>query len=202
TSGESVPSRGSSVMGAGGALAAVVGATFGAGLDFGWITGLAQGGDVIAWTSPPTAVGQTVGYLVLPFGWHVDALPVTRGIGMAVLALLLVWLWWRARTREPLWHAGLALTATVAMAPLFHPWYWMWPLAVLAATARRTGWFALVTLVSSFLLLPDGTGLARYTKTAGAPLMTLLVIVVTVRLVRSARARRRPATVEAGDAHR
>jgi alpha-1,6-mannosyltransferase len=187
---------------AGGALAAVAGATFGAGLDFGWISGLARGGDVIAWTSPPTAVGQTVGYLALPFGWHVDALPVTRGIGMAVLALLLVWLWWRARTREPLWHAGLALTATVALAPLFHPWYWMWPLAVLAATARRTRWFALVTLLSSFLLLPDGTGLARYSKTAGAPLMTLLVIVVTVRLVRSARVGRRPATVEAGDAHR
>ncbi|MGK5742037.1 polyprenol phosphomannose-dependent alpha 1,6 mannosyltransferase MptB [Micromonospora sp. URMC 103] len=177
----------------GGAVATVVGATFAAGLDFGWISGLEQGNLVVAWTSPSTAVGQTVAYLALPFGWHGDPLPVTRGIGMAALAILLVWLWWRARTRDPLWHAGLALTATVALAPLFHPWYWTWPLAVLAATSRhRTGWFAVVALVSAFLVLPDGTGLPRYTKTVGAPLMTLFVIVVVVRLVRSARAARRP----------
>ncbi|SCL16577.1 alpha-1,6-mannosyltransferase [Micromonospora nigra] len=175
-------------------IATVAGTTLAAGLDFGWISGLARGGDVVAWTSPSTAVGQTVGYLVLPFGLHVDALPVTRGIGMAVLAVLLVWLWWRARTRDPLWHAALALTATVALAPLFHPWYWFWPLALLAATARRTGWFCVVTVVASFLVLADGTGLARYTKVPGAPLMTLLTIWVAVRLVRSARAAREPAT--------
>ncbi|MEU9510972.1 polyprenol phosphomannose-dependent alpha 1,6 mannosyltransferase MptB [Micromonospora sp. NPDC048170] len=180
----------------GGAVAAVVGATLATGLGFGWVTGLEQGGLVIAWTSPPTAVGQTVAYLAAPFGWHGDPLPVTRGIGMAALALVLLWLWWRARTREPIWHAGLALAATVALAPLFHPWYWTWPLAVLAATSRRTGWFTVVAIVSSFLVLADGTGLPRYTKTVGAPLMTLLVIVVVVRLVRSARAARRPAAVD------
>ncbi|RLK12159.1 alpha-1,6-mannosyltransferase [Micromonospora sp. M71_S20] len=180
----------------GGAVAAVVGATLATGLGFGWVTGLEQGGLVIAWTSPPTAVGQTVAYLAAPFGWHGDPLPATRGIGMAALALVLLWLWWRARTREPIWHAGLALAATVALAPLYHPWYWTWPLAVLAATARRTGWFAVVAIVSSFLVLADGTGLPRYTKTVGAPLMTLFVIVVVVRLVRSARAARRPAAVD------
>ncbi|NYF54415.1 alpha-1,6-mannosyltransferase [Micromonospora purpureochromogenes] len=177
----------------GGALAAALGASFAAGLGFGWISGLEQGSLVIAWTSPSTAVGQTVGYVAALFGAHVDALPVTRAIGVLVLAVLLVWLWWRARTRDPLWHAGLALAATVALSPLFHPWYWIWPLTVLAATARRTGWFSLVALVSSFLVLADGTGLARFTKMPGAPLMTLLVIVVAVRLVRSARAARRPA---------
>ncbi|WP_433126111.1 polyprenol phosphomannose-dependent alpha 1,6 mannosyltransferase MptB [Micromonospora sp. CA-240977] len=181
---------------AGGAVAVVVGVTFAAGLDFGWVGGLARGGDVIAWTSPSTAVGQTVGYLAVPFGAHIDALPVTRGIGMAVLALVLLWLWWRARTREPLWYAALALAATVALAPLFHPWYWIWPLAVLAATARRTGWFTVVALVASFLVLPDGTGLPRFTKTVGAPLMTLLVIVLVVRLVRSARAARQPVAAD------
>ncbi|MFC4150620.1 polyprenol phosphomannose-dependent alpha 1,6 mannosyltransferase MptB [Micromonospora mangrovi] len=174
----------------------VVGITFAAGLDFGWVTGLEQGNLVIAWTSPPTAVGQTVGYVAALFGAHVDALPVTRAIGVLVLAVLLIWLWWRARHREPLWHAGLALAATVALAPLFHPWYWTWPLAVLAATARRTGWFSLVALVSSFLVLADGTGLPRFTKMPGAPLMTLLVIVVAVRLVRSARAAREPSPAD------
>ncbi|WP_030488849.1 polyprenol phosphomannose-dependent alpha 1,6 mannosyltransferase MptB [Micromonospora chokoriensis] len=180
----------------GGAVAVVAGVTYAAGLDFGWVSGLARGSDVIAWTSPSTAVGQTVGYLAVPFGANIDALPVTRGIGMGVLALLLIWLWWRARTRDPLWYAALALAATVALAPLFHPWYWIWPLAVLAATARRTGWFTVVALIASFLVLPDGTGLPRYTKTVGAPLMTLLVIVLVIRLVRSARAARQPVAAD------
>jgi alpha-1,6-mannosyltransferase len=116
---------------------------------------------------------------------------------MAVLVLLLVWLWWRARSRQPFLYAGFALAATVALSPLFHPWYWTWPLAVLAATARRTGWFSLVALASSFLVLADGTGLPRWTKMPGAPLMTLLVIVVTVRLVRSARVARKPVPADA-----
>ncbi|MFE9652339.1 polyprenol phosphomannose-dependent alpha 1,6 mannosyltransferase MptB [Micromonospora sp. NPDC006431] len=180
---------------AGGALAAVVAATLAAGLGLGFISGLEQGGLVVAWTSPPTAVGQTIGYLAVPFGAHVDALPVTRGLAVVVLGAVLVWLWFRAfRRQDPFWHAALALVATVALAPLFHPWYWTWPLAVLAATARRTGWFVIVALVSSFLVLADGTGLPRYTKMPGAPLMTLFVIVVAVRLVRSARAERQPTT--------
>ncbi|MEU3454161.1 polyprenol phosphomannose-dependent alpha 1,6 mannosyltransferase MptB [Micromonospora sp. NPDC006766] len=172
----------------GGSLAALIGATVAAGLGLGFISGLEQGGLVVAWSSPPTAVGQTIGYLAVIFGAHVDALPATRALAMLVLAVLLVWLWWRARHRDPFWHAGLALAATVALSPLFHPWYWTWPLVVLAATSRRTGWFALVALVTFFMVLPDGTGLPRYSKMPGAPLMTLLVMVVAVWLVRSVRA--------------
>ncbi|WP_038840525.1 polyprenol phosphomannose-dependent alpha 1,6 mannosyltransferase MptB [Salinispora arenicola] len=186
----------------GGAVSTVVGVSLVAGLNFGWIAGLKQGGLSVAWTSPPTAVGQTLGYLVLPFGWHIDAVPVTRAIGLAVLLLVLIVLWWRARTRNPLWYAGLALAATVALAPVFHPWYWTWPLAVLAATSRRFDWAAAVALLASFLVLPDGTSLPAFSKTVGAPLMTLFVIVVTVRWAQSAVAARRRVVTEASRASR
>ncbi|WP_431948257.1 polyprenol phosphomannose-dependent alpha 1,6 mannosyltransferase MptB [Micromonospora marina] len=181
----------------GGSLAALAAVTVASGLGLGFVSGLEQGGLVVAWTSPPTAVGQTVGYLLAPFGVHVDALPVTRAIGMVVLIAVLIWLWFRSfRRGEPFWHAGLALTATIALSPLFHPWYWLWPLAVLAATAHRTLWFSIVTVVSSFLVLADGTGLPRYTKMPGAPLMTLFVIGLVVWLVRSARKGRQPVPVD------
>lgn len=179
----------------GGTVVAVVGTTLVAGLDFGWAAGLSRSGDAIAWTSPPTAVGQTFNYLAVLFGWHVDGIPVARAVGMAVLAVLLVVLWWRARTSDPLHHAGLALTATVALSPVVHPWYVTWPLALLAVTTLRNRWMPVVALVACFLVLPDGTGLPRYTKMPGAPLMTLLVIVVAVRLLRSVRADRRAAAV-------
>nr|WP_308042598.1 polyprenol phosphomannose-dependent alpha 1,6 mannosyltransferase MptB [Micromonospora sp. PLK6-60] len=183
----------------GGAVATVVGVTYAGGLDFGWVGGLSEGGVAVAWTSPPTAVGQTVGQVARLFGAHIDALPVTRGIAVVLLAVLLVLLWFRAvRRPDPMYHAGLALALTVALSPVVHPWYWIWPLTVLAATAPvRQKWYLVVALVSSFLILPDGTGLARYTKTPGAQLMTLLMIWAAVRLVRSARAERRPAPTPA-----
>ncbi|WP_428964341.1 polyprenol phosphomannose-dependent alpha 1,6 mannosyltransferase MptB [Micromonospora fluostatini] len=171
-----------------GAVATMVGITFGGGLDFGWIGGLTTGGAAVAWTSPPTAVGQTINSVAQLFGSGIDAIPAARAAGVVVLAGTLVWMWFRAWHQDPLRYAGLALAVTVALASVVHPWYWTWPLAVIAATTVRSTWAALVALVSLFLILPDGVGLARYTKIPGAPLMTLLLILGAVALVRSFRA--------------
>jgi alpha-1,6-mannosyltransferase len=155
----------------GGVLVAVVGVSLAAGLGLGWVTGLAGSGISVQWTSPPTAVGMTIGL----FG--VDAVPVTRILGIAALAVVLAVLWWRARTAGPLRYAGYALAATVALAPVFHPWYAVWPLAVLAATLPRdTRWLTAPCAVAAALCLPDGYNLALATKTQGAVLMTVLVL--------------------------
>ena len=179
---------GAQVVGA--AVATLVAVTVAGGLSFGWVTGLASSSDAVGWTSPPTAVGQTLGYLPRAFGIRIDLIPYTRQVGLAVLAVLLVWLWWRVwrRGRDPLHGAALALAATVALSPVFHPWYALWPLVLLAVTVRdRIGWFTGVALGASFLVFANGVALARYTKIPGAPLMTLAVIAVTVHLVRAAR---------------
>lgn len=156
---------------AGGVLVAVLGVSLAAGLGPGWVTGLAGSGVSVQWTSPPTAVGMTIGLT----GW--DAVPVTRVAGIAVLAVVLGLLWWRARRADPLRHAGYALAATVVLAPVFHPWYAVWPLAVLAATLPRdTRWLTVPCAVAAALCLPDGYNLALATKTQGAVLMTVLVL--------------------------
>ncbi len=77
--------------------------------------------------------------------------------------------------------AGMALVATVVLAPVFHPWYATWPLALLAVTATRTAWFALPCAAASFLALPDGSNVARLVKAPGAVAMTLLVLAVVLR---------------------
>jgi alpha-1,6-mannosyltransferase len=77
--------------------------------------------------------------------------------------------------------AALAMAATVALAPYFHPWYAVWPLILLAATTTRTKLIMAATIAASLLVLADGGGLARFVKFPGAPLMTVLLIVVLIR---------------------
>jgi alpha-1,6-mannosyltransferase len=167
----------------------VLAATYGSGLGFGWLAGLSHTGDSVQWTSPSTSVGLAIGYLGRPFGAHLDAVPVTRVVGLVGLGVALILLWrWAWRGGQPLYAAGLALAATVALGPVFHPWYATWPLVVLAATARRTGWFAVPALVAGFLVLPDGTALASFTKAPGALAMTALVVLGAIRGARRFRA--------------
>ncbi|MEV7326823.1 polyprenol phosphomannose-dependent alpha 1,6 mannosyltransferase MptB [Micromonospora sp. NPDC093244] len=102
------------------------------------------------------------------------------------------------RSRVALRGAALALVAAVVLSPVFHPWYATWPLALLALTATRTTWFVLPVAVAAFLVLPDGTNLARFTKAPGALAMTALLLAVLVlrvsRLRHTSRAARTPPT--------
>ncbi|WBB67139.1 polyprenol phosphomannose-dependent alpha 1,6 mannosyltransferase MptB [Micromonospora sp. WMMD812] len=199
---------------AGGVVAALLATSLLSGLGLGWVGGLSRSGESVQWTSPPTAVGFVVDYAGALFGREPDAVPVIRAVALVVLAGLLVALWWRAwaalrrlndarqrvarlaaaRSQVTLRLAGLALAATVVLAPVFHPWYATWPLALLAvAVATRTTWFVLPCAVASCLTLPDGTNLARFTKAPGALAMTaLLLVLLTVTVTRRLRASRAP----------
>ncbi|WP_341717023.1 polyprenol phosphomannose-dependent alpha 1,6 mannosyltransferase MptB [Micromonospora sp. FIMYZ51] len=194
-----------------GALGGLVLSSLLAGLGPGWLAGLGHSGDTVQWTSPPTAVGMVVDYAGDLIGRQPDAVPVARVVGLLLLAAFLLLLWGRAwaelrgdpgatgvpridSARVGLVGAGLALAATVVLAPVFHPWYAIWPLAVLAVAVHRTTWFVLPCAAASFLALPDGTNLARLVKAPGAVAMTMLVLAAVLwalrrpsRLLRSLR---------------
>ncbi len=170
----------------GGSAAVVLATTALSGLGWGWTAGLARSGDTVQWTSLPTAMGYAVEYLGRIFGAHFDAVPATRAVGVALLAVLLVTLWWRTRDRDPVRGAGLALAATVLLAPVFHPWYAVWPLAVLAVTTIRIDWLVVPCVVASFLTLPDGTGLARFTKFPGTIAVVFLAVLLLVKYAKAA----------------
>ncbi|GAA2530730.1 polyprenol phosphomannose-dependent alpha 1,6 mannosyltransferase MptB [Pilimelia columellifera] len=181
-----------------GAVVTVAGLTFLPGLGFGWVGALRHSGDSIQWTSPPTAVGQTIDYVGRLVGLPGSAVPAVRLVAMVALLAALVWIWWRAWRdgADPLLAAGLAMFAVVALSPVFHPWYLLLPLATLAVAASTARWrlFAAISAVAGFLVLPDGSGLVRYVKFPGAPLMTITVVVVAVRVwrARPGRAEARP----------
>ncbi|MFG3554969.1 polyprenol phosphomannose-dependent alpha 1,6 mannosyltransferase MptB [Micromonospora sp. NPDC047557] len=180
---------------AGGLLAALLVTSALSGLGFGWVGGLTRSGDSEQWTSPPTAVGLVVDYAGALAGRDPRAVPVVRGIALLLLAIVLVVLWlraWRAvrasgdpaltGPRVALRGAALALVATVVLSPVFHPWYATWPLALLALTATRTTGFVLPAGAATFLALPDGTNLARFTKAPGAVAMTALLLFLLLRI--------------------
>ncbi|MEV4347342.1 polyprenol phosphomannose-dependent alpha 1,6 mannosyltransferase MptB [Actinoplanes sp. NPDC049596] len=167
-----------------GVVLALAAASLASGRGFGWITGLAGSGVSVQWTSPLTAIGMTIDL----FG--PDAVPVTRIIGIVLLAVTLLFLWWRARLRDPLLYTAYALAATVLLSPVFHPWYAVWALPVLAATLHRhLKWLVAPCAVAAALCLPDGYNLALATKAQGAVAMTLLVLYLAWKALHEAKNR-------------
>ncbi|GIF04460.1 polyprenol phosphomannose-dependent alpha 1,6 mannosyltransferase MptB [Actinoplanes siamensis] len=185
-------------VGAIGALALV---SIGSGLGLGWVTALADSGVSVQWTSPPTALGMTLELIGAP-----HAVAVTRALGVIVLAGVLLVLFRRAwRGGDALLHAALAMAATVVLAPVFHPWYAIWPLTLLAATLRPdTRWLTVPCTVAAALCLPDGYNLALATKAQGAVGMTVFAGYLAWKVLHEAN--RDPGGVGAGrggaDLHR
>lgn len=164
-----------------GVLGTTAALTFGTGLGFGWVSALKYGSRSIQWTAPPTAVGQTITGAARLMGSHLDAVPTARVVGMALLALVLPALWlWAWRSGEPWLGMLLALGAVTALSPVFHPWYVLLPLAIAAVTGYDRVW-SLLALGATFLVLPDGSNLARFTKFPGAQVMTIAVGVALYR---------------------
>jgi hypothetical protein len=157
------------------ALGTLLAFSFGSGLGVGWVTALSHAGDSIAWTSPPTAVGLTVDYLARPFGLDLHAVPVTRTIALVALPIALLAILWHSRNHNPLYGAGLAMLATIFLAPITQPWYLMWPLAMFAVTNVSARWLAGAIVVSMFTVVPDGSGINKLVQLPASFAMTALV---------------------------
>jgi alpha-1,6-mannosyltransferase len=175
---------------AGGATAALGVVSLLSGRGLGSVQGLLTSGDTVAWTSPPTALGLAVNTVAAAFGGHLDAVPAVRLAAVVLLAGVLGVLWWRAR-RDALLGAGLALGATVVCAPVFHPWYATWPLAVLAATCSvdsvpLTRWVLLPCAVAATLTTPAGYNWALATRTPGSLTVTAGFLVLAALAARRA----------------
>jgi hypothetical protein len=162
------------------------------GLGLGWIPALRHTGALAQWSSPPTAVGMALGYLLRPFGVEAGVpIAATRAIALialAVFAVLQVVRAWQGRrsVRPVIVACGATFAATVLLGPVFYPWYAIVPIAVLAAVTRK--WLAPAIVVCTFLVLPNGLGLPVLTKALGAFAVTGLLVLAAFRRRRPARA--------------
>lgn len=144
------------------ATALIPAAVFGAftlllGLGLGWINGLSWASRIINPFTVPTLVGHVVTYVAAPWQvWNLqEVLPVTRVIGQGVLAVLLVWLWWRFRAdaRTAVAGAAWAMLALLLLEPSTLPWYYVWTLVLAIAFPLPLWVRRLVVGISVYFLI-------------------------------------------------
>jgi alpha-1,6-mannosyltransferase len=152
------------VAGPGAVAAAVaVGATLCAGTGFGWLRTQSVAGTIHTALSLTSDVGVALGETMY-FLSGADPDPVKRAVQAMGLTLALALIAYLAsctarRLLDPLHALGLALLALVALSPMVQPWYVLWAVPLLAATAwnGRTG--RALTILSAglvYVTAPDG----------------------------------------------
>jgi alpha-1,6-mannosyltransferase len=134
-----------------------------AGVGLGWLTALAGSVKIINWLSLPTAATNlvhAVGGLFFSVSFY-KTLQITRAIGIAIIAIALPLLWWRFRhdDREALTGIAWVMLVVVLFAPAALPWYYSWPLAVVAPLAQSRRAVASIAAFSTWIMVifkPDG----------------------------------------------
>ena len=134
-----------------------------AGVGLGWLTALAGSVKIINWLSVPTAAANlihAIAGLFVPVSFYA-VLQTTRVVGIAVVAVALPLLWWRFRhdDRQAITGIAWAMLVVVLFAPAALPWYYSWPLAVLAPLAQSRRAVAAIAAFSTWIMVifkPDG----------------------------------------------
>jgi alpha-1,6-mannosyltransferase len=134
-----------------------------AGVGLGWLTALAGSVKIINWLTIPTATANLVhaiGGWFFPVNFYA-VLHVTRAAGIVIIAVSLPLLWWRFRhdDRQALTGIAWAMLVVVLFVPAALPWYYSWPLAVVAALAQSRPAIAAIAGFSTWIMVifkPDG----------------------------------------------
>lgn len=173
----------------------LVAVCYGTGLGFGWVGALGTPGLVRSWISPTSelaALGGVLG-IALGLGNHTNALvPILGSLGYLVAGAVTVkFLWdsfkWRYR---PMIGLGVSLGAVMVLHVALQPWYLLWAIIPLAASAGTSRFRIAATIVTAVLpfLLPttgstfDGRGYVLPFAWAAAGAITLLGLFIVHRI--------------------
>jgi alpha-1,6-mannosyltransferase len=168
-------------------------ACVGSGLGFGWIGALGTPNIVRSWISPTAELANLGGVLgiALGLGNHTNALvPIFGLLGYVVAgAITLKFLWdsfkWRYR---PMIGLGVSLGAVMILQIALQPWYVLWAVIPLAASAGTSRFRVVATIVSAalpFLLPPTGSTFdGRAYVLPYAYLAAVVVVALAVLVVR------------------
>ncbi|UXA04954.1 alpha-(1-_6)-mannopyranosyltransferase A [Mycobacterium sp. SMC-2] len=135
-----------------------------AGVGLGWLTALAGSVKIINWLTVPTAAANLIhavfsGFFLVHF---YPMLRLTRLVGIAIIAVSLPLLWWRFRRddRGALTGIAFSMLVVVLFVPAALPWYYSWPLAVVAPLEQSRRAIAIIAGLSTWVMVifkPDGS---------------------------------------------
>jgi alpha-1,6-mannosyltransferase len=162
---------------------------------FGWILALRTSTTVYSWMSPTTGTGLLVGALT---GTHATATAVTiaNTVGAVVCLPIVIRLLldvYRGRT-HPLRSLGLIFVAALLCGPVVQPWYLLWALLPLAATAQRRRERSVLSVVSAVVALVLPPLAAPTADLVAGYLIAMSVVAVAATL--AVRPRRFPSTID------
>jgi alpha-1,6-mannosyltransferase len=134
-----------------------------AGVGLGWLTALAGSVKIINWLTVPTAASNLInalGGLFIGVNFYA-VLDIARIVGIVVIAVSLPVAWWRFRhtDREALTGIAVVMVIVVLFVPAALPWYYTWPLAIVAALAETRRAVAVIAGLSTWITViwkPDG----------------------------------------------
>lgn len=179
-------------------LAVVVALGLVVGVGVGWVRGLLVPATFDTILSPPTVVGNCLDWLVATLlpgpGWGRFGVEALQHLGLLATGVLLLGLGVRTPTGDrgmALRALAIAMLAVVALSPVVHPWYLLWPLPFVAALRLSRGaWHGLVAVavVGGIAAPLDSTLYDAYVAISVA---SLLIAAVSGLLLLTRRARAR-----------
>jgi alpha-1,6-mannosyltransferase len=136
------------------------------GVGLGWIKQVNTSIPVVNWLSLPTSSAMLWRAL---HGVGInsrldDTVEAFRLAGTVATLVFLAACWLGARHWNPLTLCALALAVTVALGPSVQPWYYVWALTVLAATAvvarrKAVAWLGFGSVALTLTTLPEGSSI-------------------------------------------
>ncbi|WBB61874.1 polyprenol phosphomannose-dependent alpha 1,6 mannosyltransferase MptB [Streptomyces sp. WMMC500] len=174
----------------GAALVTTAAATAVTGTGYGWIASLRTPVSPGNW-APTSLLGRLTSAVLDSGGSHLAplAVPAWHLFGLATTAVVVLVVWLRRPRLTPVHALGLSLAAVAALGPAIRPWYVLWGVFLVAATAPRgpvgravaaaCAVLALVVLPSGFA--PDRAQLA-FAVAGGACAVPLALLWQTRRL--------------------
>ena len=132
---------------AGISLGVVVGLGVAIGVGVGWVHGLSVPATFDTVLSPPTVLGNCLDWLVATLlpgpGWGRFGVDALRHLAAVATVVVLLALGVRTPTGDrvaALRALAIALIALVALSPVVHPWYLLWPLPFVAYAIVHVVW--------------------------------------------------------------
>jgi hypothetical protein len=129
------------------------------GVGWGWLHTLGASDTVNSWITPAYLAAKVLPTLSLGLVTEAGFLTVAHVVGLLVAAVVCLWAVRHLPTLGLPRAMGISLLALVLLGPIVQPWYLLWGIAVLAATAgTRTSAAIAVLSVSVSLLGVVGLG--------------------------------------------